>query len=135
MVVQLALPEGGEWIVILVIVILLFGAKKLPELTKNAARAMKEFEKARNGDDDEQPAQVTAQTQPMQAAQPQSQPQSKPQSQPVQQSVQPRPVQPQPVQPQSVQPQAPVQDRPVQSAPPAPPVQSGAEPPEASTPR
>jgi sec-independent protein translocase protein TatA len=67
MVPLLALPEGGEWIVILVIVVLLFGAKKLPELTKNAARAMKEFEKARHGDDDE-PAQVTA-SQP-QSAQP-----------------------------------------------------------------
>ncbi|WP_410790801.1 twin-arginine translocase TatA/TatE family subunit [Kribbella sp. C-35] len=59
MVPELALPEGGEWIVILVIVVLLFGAKKLPELTRNAARAMKEFDKARNGDDDEhQPPQV-----------------------------------------------------------------------------
>ena len=36
MVPLLALPEGGEWIVILVIVVLLFGAKKLPELTRNA---------------------------------------------------------------------------------------------------
>jgi sec-independent protein translocase protein TatA len=51
MVPQLALPEGGEWIVILIIVVLLFGAKKLPELTKNAARAMNEFNKARNEDD------------------------------------------------------------------------------------
>jgi sec-independent protein translocase protein TatA len=59
MVPELALPEGGEWIVILVIVVLLFGAKKLPELTRNAARAMKEFDKARHGDDDETPAQVT----------------------------------------------------------------------------
>lgn len=59
MVPQLALPEGGEWIVILVIVVLLFGAKKLPELTRNAAKAMKEFEKARHGDDDESPAQLT----------------------------------------------------------------------------
>lgn len=58
MVPELALPEGGEWIVILVIVVLLFGAKKLPELTRNAARAMKEFDKARHGDDDETPAQV-----------------------------------------------------------------------------
>ncbi|GAA1577976.1 hypothetical protein GCM10009804_38190 [Kribbella hippodromi] len=106
MVVQLALPEGGEWIVILVIVVLLFGAKKLPELTKNAARAMKEFEKARNGDD-EQPAQVTAQPQP----------------QPVQQ--QPGQAVQQPVQSQDS----------VQSAPTTPPVQSGSEPPEASTPR
>ena len=70
MVPELALPEGGEWIVILVIVVLLFGAKKLPELTKNAARAMKEFEKARHGDDDDEtPAQVAP-------AQPQSQPQA-----------------------------------------------------------
>lgn len=64
MVPELALPEGGEWIVILVIVVLLFGAKKLPELTRNAARAMKEFDKARHGDDDETPAQVTAQQTP-----------------------------------------------------------------------
>jgi sec-independent protein translocase protein TatA len=64
MVPQLALPEGGEWIVILVIVVLLFGAKKLPELTRNAARAMKEFDKARHGDDEETPAQVTAQQPP-----------------------------------------------------------------------
>ncbi|TCC03603.1 twin-arginine translocase TatA/TatE family subunit [Kribbella soli] len=64
MVPELALPEGGEWIVILVIVVLLFGAKKLPELTRNAARAMKEFDKARNGDDDETPAQVTQAAQP-----------------------------------------------------------------------
>lgn len=51
MVPLLELPQGGEWIVILVIVVLLFGAKKLPELTKNAARAMNEFNKARNEDD------------------------------------------------------------------------------------
>lgn len=41
----LALPEGGEWIVILVIVVLVFGANKLPELTRNAARAVNEFKK------------------------------------------------------------------------------------------
>ncbi|MGY4770884.1 twin-arginine translocase TatA/TatE family subunit [Kribbella sp. CWNU-51] len=62
MVPQLELPQGGEWIVILVIVILLFGAKKLPELSRNAARALNEFNKARSEDseDDEKPAQVTA---------------------------------------------------------------------------
>jgi sec-independent protein translocase protein TatA len=80
MVPELALPEGGEWIVILVIVVLLFGAKKLPELTKNAAKAMKEFEKARNNTDDETPAQVTqaqtVQPQTVQPAQPQAQPQT-----------------------------------------------------------
>ena len=55
MVSLLALPEGGEWVVILVIVVLLFGAKKLPELTKNAARAMVEFKKVTNGEDDDKP--------------------------------------------------------------------------------
>jgi sec-independent protein translocase protein TatA len=89
MVPQLALPEGGEWIVILVIVVLLFGAKKLPELTKNAARAMKEFEKVRNGDD-ETPAQVAPAP-----AQPQVPPiQPTPDNQP------PRPTPPEPNTPQ-----------------------------------
>ncbi|TDD19294.1 twin-arginine translocase TatA/TatE family subunit [Kribbella turkmenica] len=46
MVPLLELPQGGEWIVILVIVVLLFGAKKLPELSRNAARALVEFERA-----------------------------------------------------------------------------------------
>jgi sec-independent protein translocase protein TatA len=54
MVPLLELPQGGEWIVILVIVVLLFGAKRLPELTRNAARAMNEFKKA-NGEDDDKP--------------------------------------------------------------------------------
>ncbi|GAA3120062.1 sec-independent protein translocase protein TatA [Kribbella aluminosa] len=90
MVPELALPEGGEWIVILVIVVLLFGAKKLPELTRNAAKAMKEFEKARQGDD-EPPAQVTqtqapaasqapTQTQTAAPAQPQATAPSEPQA-------------------------------------------------------
>ncbi|WUJ75353.1 twin-arginine translocase TatA/TatE family subunit [Kribbella soli] len=80
MVPQLALPEGGEWIVILVIVVLLFGAKKLPELTKNAARAMKEFEKARHGDDDETPPQVApAPAQPQATAPVQAAPAQAPQ--------------------------------------------------------
>jgi sec-independent protein translocase protein TatA len=48
----LAMPEGGEWVVLLIIVVLLFGAKKLPELTRNAALAMKEFKKVQSGDDD-----------------------------------------------------------------------------------
>ncbi|HWD80716.1 MAG TPA: twin-arginine translocase TatA/TatE family subunit [Kribbella sp.] len=76
MVPELALPEGGEWIVILVIVVLLFGAKKLPELTRNTAKAMKEFEKARHGGDDEPQPQVTQAQQSQTAAQPPQQPQA-----------------------------------------------------------
>jgi len=41
----LALPEGGEWIVLLVVVVLLFGANRLPELTRNTARALVELKK------------------------------------------------------------------------------------------
>ena len=59
MVPQLELPQGGEWIVILIIVVLLFGAKKLPELSRNAARALNEFNKAR-AEEDDKPAQVAA---------------------------------------------------------------------------
>ena len=101
MVPLLALPEGGEWIVILVIVVLLFGAKKLPELTKNAARAMKEFEKARHGDDDE-PAQVTASQAPAaQAAAAQAAP-----AQPAAQATPAQPASPQVAPAQSVAPQS-----------------------------
>ena len=62
MVSMLALPEGGEWIVLLVIVVFLFGAKKLPELTRNTAKALVEFKKISNGQDDETPAKPTANT-------------------------------------------------------------------------
>jgi len=62
MVPLLALPEGGEWVVILIIVVLLFGAKKLPELTRSAAQAMKEFKKIQNEDDT--PAAVEPQHKP-----------------------------------------------------------------------
>ena len=36
-----------DWIVILVIVLLLFGAKKLPELARGVGKSMGEFKKAR----------------------------------------------------------------------------------------
>ncbi|MEV8373570.1 twin-arginine translocase TatA/TatE family subunit [Kribbella sp. NPDC056861] len=44
----LALPEGGEWIVLLVVVVFLFGANKLPDLTRNAAKALNEFRKIKD---------------------------------------------------------------------------------------
>jgi sec-independent protein translocase protein TatA len=56
----LALPEGGEWIILLVVVVLLFGSKKLPELTRNAARAMVEFKKVTSGKDDDPAADPVA---------------------------------------------------------------------------
>ncbi len=35
-----------EWLIIAVIVVLLFGGKKIPELFKGVAEAMREFKKA-----------------------------------------------------------------------------------------
>ena len=39
----------GELVVILVVVILLFGAKRIPEIAKGIGRALHEFRKARDG--------------------------------------------------------------------------------------
>ncbi|MDA7940500.1 MAG: twin-arginine translocase TatA/TatE family subunit [Nitrosopumilus sp.] len=40
--------QGSEWIIILVVVaVLIFGAKKIPELAKTFGRARGEFEKGR----------------------------------------------------------------------------------------
>jgi len=40
------LPSGPEWIIILFVVLLLFGAKRLPELAKGLGKSINEFKKA-----------------------------------------------------------------------------------------
>lgn len=35
--------QGGEWLIILVVVLLLFGARKLPELARSIGASAKEF--------------------------------------------------------------------------------------------
>lgn len=45
-----------EILIILFIVLLLFGAKKLPELAKGLGKSVNEFKKASASDDDEKPA-------------------------------------------------------------------------------
>lgn len=40
------LPGGAEWIIILLIVLLLFGARKLPDLAGSVGKSIKEFRKA-----------------------------------------------------------------------------------------
>lgn len=39
------LPGGSEWLIILLIFVLLFGAKKLPELGSSVGRSIKNFKK------------------------------------------------------------------------------------------
>ncbi len=39
----MSLPGGAEWIIVLLILLLLFGAKKLPQLARSMGQAGKEF--------------------------------------------------------------------------------------------
>ena len=41
-------PSGGELAVIIVVIVLLFGAKRIPELAKGLGQGLKEFKKASN---------------------------------------------------------------------------------------
>ena len=47
------MPGGPEWLVILLIVLLLFGAKKLPQLARGVGKSMGEFKKAKSEFEDE----------------------------------------------------------------------------------
>ncbi|GAO27993.1 twin-arginine translocase TatA/TatE family subunit [Geofilum rubicundum] len=47
----MGIPGGWELIVIILIVVLLFGGRKIPELMKGLGQGMKEFKKARNEED------------------------------------------------------------------------------------
>ena len=44
----LSLPGGMEWIIILFVVLLLFGGKKIPELMRGLGKGIREFNSARN---------------------------------------------------------------------------------------
>ena len=48
----LSMPGGGEWLWILIAVIVLFGARKIPDLAKGLGKGMKEFKDARDAKDD-----------------------------------------------------------------------------------
>lgn len=42
------MPQGPEWVIIFVVVLLLFGAKKIPELARGLGKSMGEFKKAKD---------------------------------------------------------------------------------------
>jgi sec-independent protein translocase protein TatA len=46
--IALSMPGGPETIFILIVVVLLFGAKKLPELARGLGQSLGEFKKARD---------------------------------------------------------------------------------------
>lgn len=53
----------GHWLVVLAIVVLLFGAKKIPELAKGVGKGIKSFKKEMEDDNSEQ---ITANNAPQQ---------------------------------------------------------------------
>lgn len=44
---MLGLPGGSEWIVIILVALLFFGGKKIPELMKGIGKGMREFKDAK----------------------------------------------------------------------------------------
>lgn len=51
----IGMPQGAEWLVILVIVVLVFGAAKLPDLARGTGQALRIFKAETKGlrDDDD----------------------------------------------------------------------------------
>lgn len=48
----MGMPGGYEWIIIGVIILLLFGGRKLPELMKGMGKGIKEFKDASKKEED-----------------------------------------------------------------------------------
>ena len=46
----LGLPGGGEWIIIAIVVLILFGGRKIPELMRGLGSGIKEFKKGAKED-------------------------------------------------------------------------------------
>lgn len=42
------MPGGMEWVLIVLVVVLLFGAKKIPDLARGLGQGIKEFKNAKN---------------------------------------------------------------------------------------
>jgi sec-independent protein translocase protein TatA len=49
------IPKGPELIILIVLIIIIFGARKLPELGKGIGEGIKNFKKSIRGDDDSKP--------------------------------------------------------------------------------
>ena len=58
----IGMPQGAEWLIILAIVVLVFGAAKLPELARGTGQALRIFKTETKGlrDDDDDKAAPTA---------------------------------------------------------------------------
>ena len=58
------MPNVGPWEIILVLIValLVFGPKRLPEMGKSVGRSMREFKDSLGGKDDDDPAELPVQT-------------------------------------------------------------------------
>ena len=54
----MGMPSGMELIIIALVVLLLFGGKKIPELAKGLGSGIKNFKKALKDDDNEKPTET-----------------------------------------------------------------------------
>jgi len=55
----MGMPSMPELLIVLAIVVLLFGAKKIPDLAKGMGKGIKDFKKAIK-EDDEEPKEISA---------------------------------------------------------------------------
>jgi sec-independent protein translocase protein TatA len=58
------MPNVGPWeiVLLLLLVLLLFGAKRLPEIGRSMGKGMREFKDSLSGKEDDEPAELPMQT-------------------------------------------------------------------------
>jgi sec-independent protein translocase protein TatA len=80
----IGMPQGAEWLVILAIVVLVFGAAKLPDLARGTGQALRIFKSETKGlrDGDDEKDEPTPPSQPAAGELPPVQQQQSPQPQP-----------------------------------------------------
>jgi sec-independent protein translocase protein TatA len=44
-----SMPSGGEWLWVIILVVVLFGGKKIPELARGIGKGIREFNDAKDG--------------------------------------------------------------------------------------
>lgn len=49
----IAMPGGSEWIMIIIVILLLFGGTKIPQLMRGLGKGVREFKDAKSGMSDE----------------------------------------------------------------------------------
>jgi sec-independent protein translocase protein TatA len=57
----MGMPGGWELVLIVVVIVLLFGGKKIPELAKGLGKGIKDFKSAMNEDDKDESKSVATQ--------------------------------------------------------------------------